>query len=169
MTVPWDFDWLPIPETGARIALCPSPGPRERLAEHLRRLRRSRTAGLVTLVEDRELVALGLESMGETLASLGMRWWHLPIPDMGVPGVAFEARWTVAASALHALIAEGQVVALHCHGGRGRTGTIAARLLVEMGHAPAVAIARVREARTGAIETPEQERFILELPQRSSR
>ena len=163
MTVPWDFDWLPIPETGARVALCPSPGPRERLAEHLRRLRQSRTAGLVTLVEDRELVALGLESMGETLASLGMRWWHLPIPDMGVPGLEFETRWTVAASALHALIAEGQVFALHCHGGLGRTGTIAARLLIEMGYPPEAAMERVRTARPGSIETHAQEMYLRAL------
>lgn len=165
----WHFDWLPIPETGARLALCPSPGPRERLAEHLGRLRRAGTAGLVTLVEDHELPALGLESMGETLASLGMRWWHLPIRNMDVPDVEFEARWTVAAPALHALIAEGLVVAVHCHGGLGRTGTVAARLLVEMGHAPTAAIARVREARPGAIETRGQERFILELPERGPR
>ena len=39
---------------------------------------------------------------------------------------------------------------------------IAARLLVELGMEPAEAIARVRAVRPGAIETPEQKRFVLE-------
>lgn len=165
----WRFDSLSLPGCGARIGLCPCPGRAGTLADDLERLHGWGAAGLVTLVEDHELPALGLESMGETLASLGMRWWHLPIRNMDVPDVEFEARWTVAAPALHALIAEGLVVAVHCHGGLGRTGTVAARLLVEMGHAPTAAIARVREARPGAIETRGQERFILELPERGPR
>ena len=42
----------------------------------------------------------------------------------------------------------------------GRGGTIAARLLVELGVKPDKAIADVRTARPGAIETPGQERFV---------
>lgn len=159
----WHFDWLPIPETGARLALCPSPGPRERLAEHLGRLRRAGTAGLVTLVEDHELAALGVTSMRAEVEALAMRWWHLPIRDMDVPGESFEARWRTTGPELHALFRDGLSVALHCHGGLGRTGTIAARLLVEMGEAPESAIARVRELRPGSIETPAQEAYVRKI------
>ena len=42
-----------------------------------------------------------------------------------------------------------------CRGGIGRAGTIAARLLVELGVEPATAIAIVRAVRPGAIETSE--------------
>jgi ADP-ribosyl-[dinitrogen reductase] hydrolase len=56
----------------------------------------------------------------------------------------------------------GHDVLVHCRGGLGRAGTIAARLLVELGMEPAEAIARVRAVRPGAIETPEQERFVRE-------
>jgi ADP-ribosyl-[dinitrogen reductase] hydrolase len=52
-------------------------------------------------------------------------------------------------------------VLLHCRGGLGRSGTIAARLLVELGENPRVAIDRVRRARHGAIETPAQEAHVL--------
>ena len=45
----------------------------------------------------------------------------------------------------------------HCRGGLGRAGMISARLLVESGVEPEVAIAKVRAARPGAIETREQE------------
>jgi hypothetical protein len=43
----------------------------------------------------------------------------------------------------------------------GRAGTIAARLLVELGMEPRKAIASVRAVRPGAIETSEQERFVM--------
>lgn len=45
-------------------------------------------------------------------------------------------------------------------GGLGRTGTIAAMLLVEFGSKPGDAITAVRAARAGAIETVEQENFV---------
>ncbi|MDP7292161.1 MAG: hypothetical protein QF497_08015, partial [Verrucomicrobiota bacterium] len=55
----------------------------------------------------------------------------------------------------------GESIVLHCKGGLGRTGTIAARLLVELGMTPGNAILAVREARPGAIETSAQETYVL--------
>lgn len=52
---------------------------------------------------------------------------------------------------------------VHCRGGLGRAGTVGARLLVELGVTPAEAIQRVRQARPGAIETRQQERYVLGL------
>jgi len=46
-------------------------------------------------------------------------------------------------------------------GGKGRSGTIAAILLIEFGEDNKKAIEIVREKRKGAIETEEQEKFIL--------
>jgi len=48
-------------------------------------------------------------------------------------------------------------------GGYGRTGMVAARLLIEFGVEPEEAIARVRSARPGAIEMPQQEAWVLKL------
>ncbi|MCK5366227.1 MAG: tyrosine-protein phosphatase, partial [Gammaproteobacteria bacterium] len=69
-------------------------------------------------------------------------------------------RWQRTGQELRSLLDDGFSVALHCHGGKGRTGTIAARLLVELGSAPALAIERVRAARPGSIETTAQEKFV---------
>ena len=55
---------------------------------------------------------------------------------------------------------DGGRVLLHCRAGLGRTGMIAARLLVELGTPPDAAIVSVRAARTGAIETRAQERHV---------
>jgi hypothetical protein len=43
----------------------------------------------------------------------------------------------------------------------GRAGMIAARLLAELGIEPATAIRRVRAVRPGAIETRQQEKYVL--------
>ena len=42
----------------------------------------------------------------------------------------------------------------------GRTGTVAARLLVELGEEPDAAIQRVRAARRGTIQTAAQEAHV---------
>jgi ADP-ribosyl-[dinitrogen reductase] hydrolase len=56
---------------------------------------------------------------------------------------------------------DGNRIVVHCRGGLGRTGVIAARLLIELGEAPDKALQRVRAARPGAVETPEQEDYVL--------
>ncbi len=57
----------------------------------------------------------------------------------------------------------GEDVLLHCRAGLGRTGTIAARLLVEFGHDPESAIAAVRRARQGTVENAEQADYVRSL------
>jgi ADP-ribosyl-[dinitrogen reductase] hydrolase len=54
-------------------------------------------------------------------------------------------------------------IVIHCKGGLGRTGTIAARLLIEFGADATNAIQSVRKARPGAIENNLQEYYVLSL------
>src|SRR6266516_3803783 len=61
---------------------------------------------------------------------------------------------------LRARLRSGFDVLVHCRGGLGRGGLIAARLLVELGSKPENAIGQVRRARPGAIETLEQEDYV---------
>lgn len=100
--------------------------------------------------------------ISEGLRRRGICWLQLPIPDFGTPGADFETQWSrdVGPMLRHRLRYGGAVV-LHCKGGLGRTGTIAARLLVELGEStPGEAILRVRKARPGAIENRDQERHV---------
>jgi ADP-ribosyl-[dinitrogen reductase] hydrolase len=120
-------------------------------------------AAVVTLIEPKELTMLRVEGLGEGVMRRGMRWVHLPIADMAAPDRRFEQAWSTAGGELRALLREGRDVLIHCRGGRGRAGTIGARLLVELGMTPAAAIACVRTARPGAIETAEQENHVLAL------
>lgn len=116
---------------------------------------------VVTLIEGFELELLNVGTLGEDVERRHMRWYHLPIKDVSTPGETFEQEWLIAGAELRALLGDGGNVLVHCRGGIGRAGTIAARLLVELGVEPREAIRRVRAKRKGAIETMMQERHVL--------
>ena len=54
-------------------------------------------------------------------------------------------------------------MAVHCGAGLGRSGTLIAAYLVSQGAAPDDAMAQVRSARPGSIETLEQEAAVHEF------
>jgi len=118
-------------------------------------------SALLTLIEDHEISDLGVHDIGEETVLRHMEWLHLPIADVSVPGPAFEQAWKVHGPGLRARLRDGFNLVVHCKGGLGRAGTIAARLLVELGSDPAEAIDQVRAVRKGAIETSTQERYVL--------
>jgi len=81
---------------------------------------------------------------------------HFPIPDMGIPTPR-------ACAGLCESLVEGlaqRPVLLHCRGGLGRTGTIAACCLVELGRGPADALIEVRRANPNFVQTQTQAKFI---------
>jgi ADP-ribosyl-[dinitrogen reductase] hydrolase len=112
---------------------------------------------VLTLVEPHELTLLDVEGIGEVVRRHGMTWLHLPIRDASVPDTTFERAWLHEGRRLRTVLRRGGKVLVHCRGGLGRAGMIAARLLVEVGEAPSEAVRKVRAARPGAIETSGQE------------
>lgn len=118
-------------------------------------------SAVVTLIEPEELLALQVTGLGATVAASHMDWLHLPLPDVSVPDAAFEAEWQVlAGEELRDRLRAGFDVVVHCKGGLGRAGMIAARLLVELGVLADEAVGRVRRARPDAIETTAQLRHV---------
>lgn len=111
---------------------------------------------VLTLVEPEELTALKVPQLGHEIRQRGIEWRHLPIADFSVPTEAFEQQWTVQGREIRTMLRDGDNVLVHCKGGLGRAGMIAARLLVELGMEPGEAIRSVRRVRKGAIETPSQ-------------
>ena len=131
------------------------------LARDLDVIRDWGAAAIVTLLEPKELMLLRAEGIGKEVLRRNMLWFHLPIVDVSTPDKRFEQEWDIAGEKLRSMLRSGSDVLVHCRGGLGRAGTIAARLLVELGMEPATAIASVRAVRPGAIETSDQEKFVL--------
>jgi ADP-ribosyl-[dinitrogen reductase] hydrolase len=116
---------------------------------------------VVSLIETSEFEFLEVTDLPSVVKEHGMRWVHMPIVDVSVPNRRFEARWAAGGADLRAVVRCGGRVLVHCRGGLGRAGTIAARLLIELGTDPDKAIRAVRHVRPGAIQTCEQERYVM--------
>lgn len=116
---------------------------------------------VLTLVEPQELLMLGVERLGEAVRERGMEWHHVPIPDLGVPQDLDRAGWWIVSTRLHTILDQGGRVLVHCRGGLGRAGIMAALLLIERGDTAEDAMRRVRAVRKGAIETRPQEEFLV--------
>lgn len=148
------------------LTLCPgkkdaASGWDRDLEEDLRAILEWGATTVVTLIEDHEFKFLKIIELGKRVQELGMRWIHLPITDVSIPDRRFEDNWKVAAQEIHRRLANGEKILIHCRGGVGRSGLVAGVILVERGCAPRAAIEQVRAVRPGAIETREQERYVL--------
>lgn len=111
---------------------------------------------VLTLVEPAELAELKVPLLGHEIRHRGIAWLHLPIADYSVPTKKFEEEWLTQGRAIREMLRRGDDMVVHCKGGLGRAGMIAARLLAELGMSPKEAIRAVRHVRKGAIETSSQ-------------
>jgi ADP-ribosyl-[dinitrogen reductase] hydrolase len=120
---------------------------------------------VLTLLEEHEMALLRIPNLGAEVRRHNMEWLHLPISDVSAPTAVFDRAWPIRSERLRKMLRDGTNIVIHCRGGIGRAGMVAARLLVELGDAPDVAIARVRAARhPRAVETAEQERWVASGP-----
>lgn len=104
---------------------------------------------LITLTED--------PFPATKLAAYGIRGRHFPIVDMGVPAVGPTARLC---RDIERDMREGNAVAVHCHAGLGRTGTILAAMLVWLGRSAQSAVSEVRSHTNLYIQSNAQLDFV---------
>lgn len=164
--------WVHIDNQCGKIGLTLCPGKKQKYAmtgfwsrdleTDMKDLKNQGCDALVTLMEDQELEAVGVpkQLLEKTTATHGIDWFFLPIKDASIPDGDFEQSWKVAGKQLLSLLNQKRSIVVHCLGGLGRSGTIAARLLVELGIEPVDAINRVRQSRPGALETKAQEQYV---------
>lgn len=145
---PKDFHWLVL----GRLGGAPRPGvgmDRDTRGD-LEKLRRLHTTLLVNLTEEEDPPA-------DLLHEAGLESHHHRIPDMGAPdfAAAFETCRLV-----DRYLTQDKVCVYHCHGGKGRTGTMLAAQLIYYGFDADSAIARTREQNSKWIESQEQFDFL---------
>lgn len=130
------------------------------LAQDLASIQAWGASTVLSLIETHEFSRLGVPGFAQTIGQTPLRWLHLPITDMQTPGEATRTAWQVHSHTLTQALAQGERVLVHCAAGLGRTGMLVAKLLVLQGMPAEGAIAQVRAARPGTIETEAQAEWV---------
>ena len=134
------------------------------LRDDLRDLMAWGANAVLTLVEDCEFARLGVPGFATEIRKTRLVWYHMAIPDMSTPGKVFDEAWMRDGARILGSLRAGERVLVHCAGGLGRSGMIAAKLLTDLGASANHAVSAVRRARPGAIETDRQLDYVLNGP-----
>jgi len=115
---------------------------------------------VVSLLEANEARTLGLEGERESIKALGMDFVSFPIPDMGIP--TSVEKFASLSKMLLKQVNTGSNTLVHCHAGIGRSGLMAAGILLHCDLNPKQAFAHVSKMRGVRVpETPEQEYWLI--------
>lgn len=153
-----ELHWIDGPWPG-KLAVAPRPRGGDWLEDDLASWRRAGIATVLSLLTPDEAQDLDLSREASAARAQGMTFKSLPIPDCGVPNSETEV--TAALEGINADLAAGKSVVVHCRQGIGRSGLLAACLLIGKGLSPKKAVEAVSVARGIPIpETPEQRSWI---------
>ena len=156
-----DLFWIPGPWRG-KLAVVTRPRGGDWLEDEVTGWRDAGLDAVVSLLENDETVQLGLDDEHNIAKSKGLQFVSFPIPDRGVPASTGDALKFL--TQLRASLGAGNSVAVHCRQGIGRSGMLAAALLMTSGFSAREAVDVVTKARGIAVpETPRQFEWLQDL------
>ena len=118
---------------------------------------------VLSMLPDREAEALGVSEDAALCATVGLTFQSFPIADFGLPDLT---GFQDLVGRLRQMLEAGEALAVHCRAGIGRTGMVAACLLVATGLSADKAIREVSAARGVSVpDTVEQAAFIHRFAQ----
>jgi predicted protein tyrosine phosphatase len=112
---------------------------------------------IISLLEPDEENEIGLGAEAELCARLHMEFVSYPIPDRGLPdSIADFAKFT---HSLYESIGSGTNTVIHCRAGIGRTGLVAAGILLHAAFDAKSAFDHIAKARGMAVPDTEEQRL----------
>src|SRR5579864_3573956 len=136
-----------------KLALAPRPRGGDWLGDEVTGWKRAGISKVLSLLEPEEERDLDLRGESDEVRRQGLEFASLPVPDRKVP--QSEAKLVGALEELDRALSNGRNVLVHCRQGVGRTGLVAACLLVRKGMSPGAAIEKITAAR--GVGVPETE------------
>lgn len=156
------FDYLEL-NTGT-LMFTPCPGTKDvSLSDSIGQLKAAGAAAVITLMPTHELEQNDVAKIGVICEELGLEWYQLPIEDDCAPEQAFEAAFTDYKASILALLQADNKVAIHCKGGSGRTGLVAAILMTQLGYGKTEAQALVQQLRPKALCHPVHQSYFAKF------
>lgn len=110
---------------------------------------------LVSLLENHEIREFGLQAAPVLCAANQVDFLHFPIRDRGVPPSLSATQKLV--THLHSSIVNGDNTVIHCRAGIGRTGLLAAAILIRHGEDVADTLSMVSKARRVPVPDTEEQ------------
>ena len=163
-----NFDFVSHTSWKGKIYLSSFPGLNEqKLFDHeemeqtLKSISRLGCKCIISLAEHHEIEDIcGLNHFTHQLDKHDFTWHHFPIKDYEIPDKTFMVNWEKKHVGLLNGLINGSNLFIHCKGGIGRSGTVAAMFLIVSGMENDQSILEVRSKRQGAIENEKQENFV---------
>lgn len=150
--------WLNGPWKG-KLALAARPRGDDWLESDVADWKRAGIGAVLSLLMPEEQRELGLRNESSELQKQGLEFSSFPIPDLLVP--RSEAKLADVLDHVTHDLSAGTNVLIHCRQGIGRTGLIAACLLIKSGMSPGAAVDAASAARGMPVpETQEQRDWI---------
>jgi protein-tyrosine phosphatase len=142
-----------------KLALAARPRGGDWLEDDVANWKKAGVGAVLSLLTPEEQNELELQNEAREVQGQGLRFSSFPIPDLQVP--RSEAKLAETLKNVIANLSAGKNVLIHCRQGIGRTGMIAACLLIQGGMSPGAAVELVSAARGMTVpETLEQREWI---------
>ncbi|XP_030627675.1 cyclin-dependent kinase inhibitor 3 [Chanos chanos] len=167
---PLEISWLSLSavECSQFLGICPLPGckfkdVRRNLQKDIEELRNQGVQDVFVFCTRGELNKYRVPNLLDAYQQNGFGVHHLPFPDGGTPELP---QCSQILEELQLSLENNRQTVIHCYGGLGRSGLIAACLLLQLSVSmtPTKAIDILRELRgSGAIQTVKQYNFLHEF------
>ena len=138
---------------GCALIFTPCPGTKGvSLFASVDYLRLAGAQAVVTLMPGDEMVHNQVADLPDVCRELGLQWFHFPIEDDASPGEEFKHAWEKHEQWVFGILNQQGTIAIHCKGGSGRTGLIAAIILLERGMPSEQVVYQVKSLRPNALK-----------------
>ncbi|GIU05201.1 MULTISPECIES: protein phosphatase [unclassified Shewanella] len=152
MSHPYDLLTL---DNGASLIFTPCPGTKDAgLAGSVSTLKQAGAVAVISTVTPEEMIKLDVANLGDEIQAQELTWFTLPIEDDCAPAEDFDAAFTKTKQQIMSLIDDKCTLAIHCRGGSGRTGLVAAIIMLEQGLAWPKVKSRIQALRPKTLIVP---------------
>ncbi len=152
--------WVHTLANNASLGTMPRPQGGDALPAEIASLKQQGVDVMLCLLEEKEIEKLQLQDEQQLALQAGMEYRHFPIADFTLPPSADSTNDLIAQ--LQKYLEAGRNIAIHCHGGIGRSTLIAGALLINLGFTPQQALELISEKRGVPVpDTEEQKQWLL--------
>lgn len=155
------IDWIQCNETIGKLGLTILPGRQDRnrsLDDDIKIFKKEKVNTIYCLAEQWELDDFGVADLIFKYHQSSLEAFHTPAVDQKTLTQGETHRLIID---IHGTLMQNKNVVVHCIGGLGRSGTLAACYLKQQGYTSEEAIVQIRKDRSPrSIENVDQENFI---------